>query len=250
MDIRRRGALMRSNLYLRPKISTSEPETSNPPDVEAPLEMEQPGVMARSVDQPGIIARENFYIISDADSDEEEVLLASPVRTDHDEGIDLVSILNGFRGDNCDPHESCVVVARRRHILTSACGALAKSFFHWHREPHVEFVGEMADDYGGPRREFFRLLNCNKYYTAVKLTAWSIVHNGPGPRSINRCVYKMMYGQRPDLASFDTGLLVEGFQAQHRTADEDLSRLKTLQGRLDRCLWCAHHIHGKDHRYP
>lgn len=48
-------------------------------------------------------------------------------------------------------------MARRRKILHSACVALDKSYFDWHKMPNVEFVGEMADDYGGPRREFFRL---------------------------------------------------------------------------------------------
>uniref|UniRef100_A0A1A7WK61 HECT domain-containing protein n=1 Tax=Iconisemion striatum TaxID=60296 RepID=A0A1A7WK61_9TELE len=66
----------------------------------------------------------------------------------------------------------------------------------------------MADDYGGPRREFFRLvmievqnsqgifegkpgdlffnysqqlLANNKFYTAGKRTAWSVAHNEPVP---------------------------------------------------------------------
>ncbi|KAG7317773.1 hypothetical protein KOW79_018808 [Hemibagrus wyckioides] len=54
--------------------------------------------------------------------------------------------------------EHAVVVARRSKILHSACQALSKSFFAWHRTPRIEFVRESADDFGGPQREFFRLL--------------------------------------------------------------------------------------------
>ncbi|KAL0161033.1 hypothetical protein M9458_044758, partial [Cirrhinus mrigala] len=29
------------------------------------------------------------------------------------------------------------------------------SYFAWHRTPRIEFVGESAEDHGGPQREFF-----------------------------------------------------------------------------------------------
>ncbi|MEQ2176057.1 hypothetical protein GOODEAATRI_024173 [Goodea atripinnis] len=79
----------------------------------------------------------------------------------------------------------------------------------WHSQRHtfrgtkLQFVGEMGDDYGGPSLLMIevqgslgifegqpgnllscysqQLLSSNKYYTAGKLTAWSIIHNGPGP---------------------------------------------------------------------
>ncbi|MGL5119701.1 MAG: hypothetical protein ACRC7H_10985 [Plesiomonas shigelloides] len=69
---------------------------------------------------------------------------------------DLEEILTEFRNENLDLNNSLTIVARRRKILHSACVALEKSHFDWHKMPNVEFVGEMADDYGGPRREFFR----------------------------------------------------------------------------------------------
>jgi len=67
-----------------------------------------------------------------------------------------VDVLNEFRGDNLDLTTHVTVVARRRRVLHSACVALQKSYFKWHKTPNIEFVGEMAEDYGGPRREFFR----------------------------------------------------------------------------------------------
>ncbi|KAG1928315.1 LINE-1 type transposase domain-containing protein [Pimephales promelas] len=69
---------------------------------------------------------------------------------------DLVDVLNEFRGDNLDLTTHVTVVARRRRVLHSACVALQKSYFEWHETPNIEFVGEMAENYGGPRREFFR----------------------------------------------------------------------------------------------
>lgn len=48
-----------------------------------------------------------------------------------------------------------------------------------------------------------RALALNKYYTAGKLTAWSIMHNGPGLRCLNKELYLLMCGQKPDLQSFD-----------------------------------------------
>lgn len=69
---------------------------------------------------------------------------------------DLVDILEGFRKNNLDLATHVTVVARRRRVLHSACIALHKSYFEWRKIPDIEFVGELAEDYGGPRREFFR----------------------------------------------------------------------------------------------
>ncbi|KAJ8346625.1 hypothetical protein SKAU_G00280260 [Synaphobranchus kaupii] len=89
--------------------------------------------------------------------------------------------------------------------------------------PIIHFVGEDGDDYGGPRREFFRLLMLQvttwgifegstshfyflydqmalsegRYRVAGKLTAWSILHGGPGLRCLSRQVYEFMCGQEP-----------------------------------------------------
>lgn len=45
----------------------------------------------------------------------------------------------------------------------------------------------------------------NKFYTAGKLIAWSIVHNGPGIRCINKELFLIMCGQKPNLTMFDLG---------------------------------------------
>ncbi|KAK1786690.1 hypothetical protein P4O66_017082 [Electrophorus voltai] len=145
---------------------------------------------------------------------------------------DLVQILKGFQEDHIDLNMSSTVIATHKYILICAYTALARSYFDSHKVPNIEFVGEIAEDHGGPRREFFRLmmfelqqnlgvfvcrpgqlifsydktaLANNKFYTAGKLTAWSIMHNGPGLRCLNRELYLLMCGQKPDLPSFDHG---------------------------------------------
>ncbi|KAL7827039.1 hypothetical protein SRHO_G00327570 [Serrasalmus rhombeus] len=68
----------------------------------------------------------------------------------------LADIIRDFKRENISEHSTLTVVARRRRILHSAITALNKGYFDWHKRPQIEFVGEMADDYGGPTREFFR----------------------------------------------------------------------------------------------
>ncbi|CAL8397681.1 unnamed protein product [Boreogadus saida] len=92
----------------------------------------------------------------------------------------------------------------------------------------------MAADYGRPRREFFRLLmlevqsslgifegrpgelffayylqalDQNKFFTAGKLTARSIIHNGPGLRCLNYSLFALMCSQEVDLTKLDLALV-------------------------------------------
>ena len=48
------------------------------------------------------------------------------------------------------------VCIRRKKLLESAIKATSRATFCWTHSPLVEFVGEDADDMGGPQREFFR----------------------------------------------------------------------------------------------
>lgn len=52
--------------------------------------------------------------------------------------------------------QTITVIARHMKILRRACMALSKSYFSRYKVPLVEFVSEMAEDYGGPQREFLR----------------------------------------------------------------------------------------------
>lgn len=133
-----------------------------------------------------VLFREEFYIDSAESevSDLDEAVLASPEQNDShvclmnntartavyvfhvvmtflpppflQDEMDLATVLKDFQETHLDTSNYCTIIARRRKILHSACMALSKSYFAWHKLPNIEFVGEMADDYGGPRREFFR----------------------------------------------------------------------------------------------
>ncbi|CAL8289265.1 unnamed protein product [Gadus morhua 'NCC'] len=180
------------------------------------------------------------------------------------DNVDIKAILNSFRQDNLETGSTFTVIARRRYVLRSACAALSKTYFGWHKEPSVEFVSEMAADYGGPRREFFRLLmlevqsslgifegrpgelffsydlqalDQNKFYTAGKLTAWSIIHNGPGLRCLNNSLFALMCNQEVDLTNLDLGLLPIESDDQSKvdqiktcSTEEDLATLKQVCG--------------------
>lgn len=54
-----------------------------------------------------------------------------------------------------------------------------------------------------------RALAQNKFYTAGKLVAWSIIHNGPGIRCLNKDLFLLMCGQKPDMTSSDLDIFQE-----------------------------------------
>ncbi|CAL8282068.1 unnamed protein product [Merluccius merluccius] len=54
-----------------------------------------------------------------------------------------------------------------------------------------------------------RALEQQEYFKAGKLTAWSVAHGGPGPRSISRAVYLLMCGQSAPLSDLDIGVLLD-----------------------------------------
>ncbi|KAL7827080.1 hypothetical protein SRHO_G00327980 [Serrasalmus rhombeus] len=97
-------------------------------------------------------------ILLDSEPDEDPQMLSSPKHpySPCDEMENLADIIRDFKRENISEHSTLTVVARRRRILHSAITALNKGYFDWHKRPQIEFVGEMADDYGGPTREFFR----------------------------------------------------------------------------------------------
>ncbi|KAE8281689.1 hypothetical protein D5F01_LYC20689 [Larimichthys crocea] len=135
----------------------------------------------------------------------------------------------------------------RRKLLESAIKAISRVTFSWTDLPQIEFVGEDADDMGGPQREFFRLLMIElqtslgifegkagqvfftydqaaleqrKYFKGGNLIAWSIAHGGPCIRALDPSLFQLMCGQEPQLEQFDS----------HVLPDPDVqSKLKQIQ---------------------
>ena len=73
---------------------------------------------------------------------------------------------------------------------------------------------------GRPGELFFaydlQALDQRKYYTAGKLAAWSIIHNGPGLRCLNSSLFALMCSQEVDLSNFDLGLVQVEDETQRR----------------------------------
>ncbi|KAL7826243.1 hypothetical protein SRHO_G00339810 [Serrasalmus rhombeus] len=101
----------------------------------------------------------------------------------------LADIIRDFKRENISEHSTLTVVARRRRILHSAITALNKGYFDWHKRPQIEFVGEMADDYGRPTREFFSFVEDHdrssvaERYNGIQYTAGSQQNNTVGQAS-------------------------------------------------------------------
>ena len=77
----------------------------------------------------------------------------------------------------------------------------------------IELQEKMGIFQGRPGRLLFsydqRALAQNKFYTAGKLVAWSIMHNGPGVRCLNPDLFLLMCGQKPEMTSFDLDIFQE-----------------------------------------
>ncbi|XP_039541193.1 uncharacterized protein LOC120488639 [Pimephales promelas] len=75
----------------------------------------------------------------------------------------------------------------------------------------------------------------NKFYTA-DLMAWSIIHNGPGIKCINKELFMIMCGQKPDLTTFDHTNFLENDLAEKLakvvgcSSPEELTELKNSLG--------------------
>lgn len=48
------------------------------------------------------------------------------------------------------------IIVSRRNVLRSAFNALKRHYIDMRCKLYVKFSGEMGDDHGGPRRDFFR----------------------------------------------------------------------------------------------
>lgn len=109
-----------------------------------------------------------------------------------------------------------LITVRRKHIWEDTKRFFSKPYMNWSRELKVIFVGEPAEDGGGPRREFFRFavsvatsdsvlftgpaenrvpvssthaLIKKEFLYVGNLIAASIAQGGPGPRCFLSWIY-------------------------------------------------------------
>lgn len=74
----------------------------------------------------------------------------------------------------------------------------------------IEVQSSMGIFEGKPGRPFFAYdqtaLDEGKFYTAGKLTAWSLLHGGPGLKALDPSLFRLMCGQVSDLEHFERNL--------------------------------------------
>lgn len=80
--------------------------------------------------------------------------------------MDLATILSTFQEDHPSGDIVSTICIRRKKLLDSAIKAISRVTFCWTDSPQIEFVGEDADDMGGPQREFFRFVYL-KYFLNI-----------------------------------------------------------------------------------
>ena len=147
---------------------------------------------------------------------------------------DVTDILKKFTVDTLQKslsweEESQIdVVINRSSVYKSTLRAIQRDTFSFEKPVGVTFAGEEAVDYGGPRREYFRLLmkdvgsstlfksqwfthnleslNNQEYELAGKLVAWSVLQGGPGPKNLSNNIFMLMCGYK---AEYNTQELIK-----------------------------------------
>ncbi|KAA0701586.1 hypothetical protein E1301_Tti023046 [Triplophysa tibetana] len=185
------------------------------------MSVDGPDNLEENVDEDSINAPcKDFFVNSTlADSDDEDIRLASPVRR--------------FSGNQ---HYCCCTTEK---ISQSACRALERSYFEWHKVPNIEFIDFLwqtssirSEHWKEDQETCFlpydqQAFSQNKYYTAGKLVTWSIMHNGPGLRCLNSELFQLMCGHTPELSEFNTELIPEP------EVQEKLSKLQKCNTEAD-----------------
>lgn len=160
---------------------------------------------------------------TDENLDEGELIKAAIARSIEEDvhpadDIKLKESLENFQQQVKD-EETCEVVILRKKLLQTCLTAVKEPSFDYFKIPCIYFSGEEAEDLGGPKREFFRLLmktvagefgvfegsqsslvfshnhsvlEKKKPFITGQFVAWSLLHNGPGLHAMNEDTYYLM----------------------------------------------------------
>lgn len=126
----------------------------------------------------------------------------------------LEDIIRNFQEKAVDNTKTELIIFRRK-VLESAFRGIQRPTFKLNSRIYVKFSGEIGQDHGGPRREFFRLalkeleiriftynvqlLEENKYVIAGRLVALSFAQEGPSPRYFNEVLFDLMVGGKVNI---------------------------------------------------
>lgn len=118
-------------------------------------------------------------VIDVVDSDDEELEMAiqaslqdyKATHVPETEKTSLDEILTHLYGRWVSDQRQTIIVTRT-NVMESAFRALERKSFLLHGKPHIKFCGEIGEDYGGPKREFFRLalneLLCSQLFSGTE----------------------------------------------------------------------------------
>lgn len=164
-----------------------------------------------------------FWGETDENLDEGELIKAAIARSMEEDihpvdDMKLKETLGNFQKQVND-QETCEIVILRRKLLQTCLTAVKEPSFDYLKIPCIYFSGEEAEDLGGPKREFFRLLmktvagefgvfegnqsslvfshnhavlEKKKPFITGQFVAWSLLHNGPGLHAMNEDTYYLM----------------------------------------------------------
>lgn len=155
--------------------------------------------------------------------DEDELLKAAIARSlEHETSAEKVALqecLTNFQKKIVPSR--CELVILRKRLLGTCLNSIKEPNFDFFKMPSFRFIGEEADDFGGPTREFFRLLMktlCEEFgvfegkphsvvfgyshdalekkkpFLAGQFLAWSLLHGGPGLHAMARATFLFMVG--------------------------------------------------------
>lgn len=210
-----------------------------------------------------VVDEESFIEIFDSEDEALQLAVEASLneQTPIKESIlPLSDVLQKFRDDTIKNfHTTTSFIIMRRKVLESSFMAMRRNTFKPMANLYIKFSGEMGEDYGGPRREYFRLvmrelqqsclfdgdvgnklfshnleaLEANKYFMAGQILAMSLLQEGPGLHCLNMDLFKLMTGKVPD--HFDVNGLADS------DAREILNELKNLKDYGERDAFLVKH---------
>ncbi|XP_052260282.1 G2/M phase-specific E3 ubiquitin-protein ligase-like [Dreissena polymorpha] len=172
------------------------------------------------------------------------------IQTDLVPEDNLQSVLEAFQVETVDKESVTKLLVMRSDVLNTPLKGLNRKKINFKSSLYIKFSGEMGEDQGGPRREFFRLamkalqdsaffegpenskifshnislLEMDQYKTIGRLVALSLVQGGPGIHVLHPDLYNLMVG-RPskmeDLEELLPAATCEMLQQLRDADDED-----------------------------
>lgn len=176
----------------------------------------------------------------------------------------LKGILQAFQEDTVRDDSKTKLLVQRSRIVETTLKGLDRKVMDFKSRLYIKFSGELGQDEGGPRREFFRLvlkeLHESRYFEGPegakifshdltllekghyrligRLVALALAHDGPGLHFLSPDLYDLMVGQNTQVKDADK-LLTEEIKSmikQLRDADNALKEDAFLSAYGDQLL--------------